>query len=216
MKKIYLHPLPVRIWHWVNAVSFVVLIVTGLQIRYRDMMNIMLFRDAVDVHNIAGFVLIGNFFLWLVYYIATGKIRLYIPPLSLKKFVMGCITQARYYGYGIFIGEPNPHHGTADNKFNPLQKVAYLAIMAILIPLQLVTGLLLWDVKRFSSWISLAGGIKTVDTVHVFLFLFFTSFLFVHVYLATLGHTPTEHIKAMFTGYEELEETGHHPASSHS
>jgi Ni,Fe-hydrogenase I cytochrome b subunit len=30
MKKIYLNPLPVRIWHWVNAVSFIVLIVTGL------------------------------------------------------------------------------------------------------------------------------------------------------------------------------------------
>jgi len=36
MKKIYLHALPVRVWHWVNALSFFVLIGTGAQIRYRD------------------------------------------------------------------------------------------------------------------------------------------------------------------------------------
>jgi len=209
MKKLYLHPLPVRIWHWINAVSFVVLIVTGLQIRYREFLGLMTFRDAVDVHNFFGFLIIFNFALWLVYYIVTGKIKIYIPPLSPKKFVTGCIRQAKYYGYGIFLGEENPHHSTPDNKFNPMQQIAYLAIMVLLIPLQLWTGLLLWDIKGFAGWIDIFGGVKIVDTIHVFLFLFFTSFLFVHVYLATLGHTATEHIKAMFTGYEEIEEHVH-------
>ena len=210
MKKIYLHPLPVRIWHWVNAISFIVLIVTGLQIRYREILGLMKFREAVDIHNIFGFILIFNFFIWLVFYIVTGKIKIYIPPLNLKKFVMGSLKQARYYGYGILMGEPNPHHSTPDNKFNPMQQMAYLAIMLMLIPLQLLSGLLLWDAKRFADFINLAGGIKIVDTVHVFLFLFFMSFLFVHIYLATLGHTATAHIKAMFTGYEELEEEHGH------
>ncbi len=210
MKKIYLHPLPVRIWHWINAISFIVLIVTGLQIRYREILGLMKFKEAVDIHNIFGFILIFNFFLWLLFYIVTGKIRIYIPPLNLKKFVLGSLKQARYYGYGILMGEPNPHHSAPDNKFNPMQQMAYLAIMLLLIPLQLVSGLLLWDAKRFSEFINLAGGIKIVDTVHVFLFLFFMSFLFVHVYLATLGHTTMAHIKAMFTGYEELEEEHGH------
>ncbi|MEK7196199.1 MAG: cytochrome b/b6 domain-containing protein, partial [Nitrospirota bacterium] len=40
MKKIYLHPLPVRVWHWINALSFLLLIVTGLQIRYRDVFKL--------------------------------------------------------------------------------------------------------------------------------------------------------------------------------
>jgi Ni/Fe-hydrogenase b-type cytochrome subunit len=210
MTKIYLHPLPIRIWHWVNAVSFIVLIVTGLQIRYREILGLMKFKEAVNIHNFFGFVLIFNFFIWLVYYIVTGKIKIYIPPLNLKKFVKGGLKQARYYGYGILMGEPNPHHSTPDNKFNPMQQMAYLAIMMLLIPLQLVSGLLLWDAKKFADWINLAGGIKTVDTVHVFLFLFFTSFIFVHIYLATLGHTVTAHIKAMVTGYEELEEEHSH------
>ncbi len=210
MKKIYIHPMPIRIWHWINAASFIVLIITGLQIRYRELMGLMKFREAVDIHNFFGFVLIFNFFIWLVYYIVTGKIKIYIPPLNLKKFVMGSLKQARYYGYGILMGEPNPHHSTPENKFNPMQQMAYLAIMMLLIPLQLVSGLLLWDAKRFADWINLVGGIKIVDTVHVFLFLFFTSFIFVHIYLATLGHTVTAHIKAMFTGYEEMEEEHSH------
>jgi len=209
MKRIYLHPLPIRIWHWINAMSFLVLIVTGLQIRYRELLGLMKFRTAVDIHNIFGFVLIFNFFIWLLFYILTGKIRIYIPPLNIKKFVTGCVRQARYYGYGLFMGEENPHHSTADNKFNPMQQMAYLSIMLLLIQLQLVTGLLLWDVKAFASYIDIFGGIKIVDTIHVFLFLFFTSFLFVHIYLATLGHTVMAHIKAMFTGYEEIEEHVH-------
>ncbi|RPI35672.1 MAG: cytochrome B [Nitrospiraceae bacterium] len=209
MKKIYLHPLPVRIWHWINAVSFLVLIVTGLQIRYRELLGLMKFRTAVDIHNMVGFILIFNFFIWLVFYILTGKIRIYIPTLNIKKFITGCVRQARYYGYGLFMGEENPHHSTADNKFNPMQQMAYLSIMLLLIPLQLVTGVLLWDVKAFASYIDIFGGIKIVDTIHVFLFLFFTSFLFVHIYLATLGHTVMAHIKAMFTGYEEIEEHVH-------
>lgn len=209
MKKIYLHPIPVRIWHWINAASFIVLIVTGLQIRYRDLMHLMSFRSAVDVHNFFGFLLIFNFFIWLVYYLLSGKIRIYIPPLNVKQFIMGCIRQARYYGFGIFMGEPNPHHPSPESKFNPMQQMAYLSIMLLLIPAQLISGLLLWDAKAFEKGIALTGGIKVVDTIHVLLFLFFTSFLFVHIYLATLGHTPTAHIKAMFTGYEELEGHGH-------
>ena len=137
MKRIYLHPLPVRIWHWVNAISFLVLIVTGLQVRYRELLGLMKFRTAVDIHNMFGFILIFNFLLWLVFYILTGKIRIYIPPLDIRKFISGCVHQARYYGYGLFLGEQNPHHSSADNKFNPMQQMAYLAIMMLLIPAQL-------------------------------------------------------------------------------
>ena len=209
MKKIFLHPLPIRVWHWINALSFLVLIFTGLQIRYRDVIKVTSFKTAVDIHNIFGFIMIFNFFIWLIYYLFSGKIKIYFPTFSIKGFVEGCIRQARYYGYGIFVGEENPHHSAPDNKFNPMQQIAYLNIMALFIPLQIVTGILLWDLKGFAYWIGLAGGLKVVDSVHVLLFLFFSAFLFVHIYLATLGHTAFEHIKAMFTGFEEVPEQGH-------
>lgn len=203
MSASYLHPLPVRMWHWLNAVCFFVLIVTGAQIRYRGIMDLMSFRLAVDIHNISGFALIGLFLVWAVYYGATGAIKIYMPDLHIGRFLKASWKQARYYGYGIFVGEPNPHHATPDNKFNPLQQTAYFSIMFLLLPLQIVTGVLLWDLDRFVRIIDLAGGIKAVSFLHLLLTIFFTAFLFVHIYLTTLGRTPFEHIRAMFTGYEE-------------
>jgi thiosulfate reductase cytochrome b subunit len=208
MKKTYLHPLPVRMWHWLNVLCFFVLIFTGAQIRYRGVMDLMPFRTAVDIHNVTGFMLIGLFLIWAAFYAASGKLKVYIPDLNIKNFVLSSWTQAKYYGYGIFMGEPNPHHATPDHKFNPMQQVAYFSIMLLMLPLQIVTGVLLWDLDRFASVIDLAGGIKAVSAVHLFLTIFFTAFLFVHVYLTTLGHTPWAHIKAMFTGYEEEPEHG--------
>ena len=102
-------------------------------------------------------------------------------------------------------GDPNPHHVSAYRKFNPLQSMMYQIIMMLLVPIQFYTGLLLWDVKRFSSMVDMLGGVRGVDTVHVLLFIFFSGFIVVHIYLASLGHTPTAHFKAMVTGYEEVE-----------
>ncbi len=205
MKKIFLHPLTIRLWHWINTICFFVLIVTGLQLRYSEMPTLTKFKTAVDVHNLFGFLMIADFLLWFGYYVVTGKIRLYIP-MQPRAFLTGAIRQARYYGYGLFVGEKNPHHATADNKFNPLQQSAYFMIMLVLVPVQIITGVLLWDIKRFAGWISLLGGLRMVDIVHVAVFFCLTAFLFVHVYLTTLGRTPLEHIKAMVTGYEEVDE----------
>ncbi len=206
MKKIYIHPLPIRIWHWINASSVIALILTGLQIRYVGLVNVMSLQLTVTVHNWIGFLLIGNFFIWLSFYLFSDKIRIYHPELNPKKYYRDSIRQARYYGWGIFRGAPNPHHMTPYNKFNPLQRVSYQIIMLLVIPLQIITGILLWDVERFSGIVTLLGGVRVVDTVHVLILIFFAFFLFIHVYLATLGHTATAHIKAMFTGYEEIED----------
>ena len=209
MKRIYLHALPVRIWHWINAASFFVLIATGVQIRYRDAIHLMSFKSAVDIHNIFGLALIANFLLWAVYYMVSGKLKVYLPDPNLKNFIQGSIRQARYYAYGIFVGEPNPHHASPDSKFNPMQQIAYFNIMLLFLPIQILTGLMLWDIKLFSGMIAAVGGLKIVDAGHLLLSIFFTAFLFVHVYLATLGHTWSEHIKAMFTGYEDEPERAH-------
>ena len=209
MKRIYLHELPVRVWHWINAGSFLMLIATGIQIRYRDVVHLTSFKTAVDVHNYFGFVLILNFCLWALYYVLSRRLKIYIPDPNLKNFIKGTIRQARYYAYGIFVGEANPHHATPDSKFNPMQQIAYFNIMLLLMPMQIATGLMLWDIKLFSGWISFAGGLKVVDMVHLFLSIFFAAFLFVHIYLASLGHPWTQHLKAMFTGYEDEAEHVH-------
>jgi len=206
MQRIYINPLPVRIWHWINAAGFVALIATGIQIRYVDLIGLMSFRTAINLHNWIGFVLIANYFVWLLYYLFSDKIKVYHPELSPTKHYRDSFRQLLYYGYGIFKGDPNPHHVSAYHKFNPIQSMSYQIIMLLLVPIQFYTGILLWDVDRFAGTIALFGGLRVVDTVHVLIFIFFTSFLFVHVYLGSLGHTRSAHFKAMFTGYEEIEE----------
>jgi len=206
MKRLYIHPLPVRIWHWINASGFVLLVLTGLQIRYLGVVDVLPFKVAVIVHNWVGFTLIGNFFIWLLFYLFTDKIRVYHPELSPTKYFRDSFRQIQYYGYGIFKGEPNPHHVSAYHKFNAVQSMSYQIIMMLIVPVQFYTGLLLWDVKRFAGAVEFFGGVRVVDTVHVLIFIVFVLFLFVHIYLATLGHTRTAHLKAMVTGYEEVEE----------
>jgi len=207
MKRIYLHPLPIRIWHWVNALGFIILILTGANIR--NIVNIFSVETAVEIHSWLGFILLANYCIWFFYYILTMNIKIYIPPIHHPiEFAKKALTQAKFYGWGIMVGDQNPHHSTPEHKFNPMQQVSYLMIMALLIPVQIITGLFLWDPKLFSPIVNLVG-IQVFDAVHVFLWIFFSAFIIVHFYLATLGHTTWAHIIAMFTGFEEEEEHGH-------
>ena len=81
-------------------------------------------------------------------------------------------------------------------------------VMMLLVPVVFVTGLLLYDVTFFYGLVELLGGVRVIDTVHVLIYIFFVFFIFLHVYLGSLGHTPSAHFKAMFvTGYEEAHGT---------
>ena len=201
----YINPLPVRIWHWINALGFVLLILTGFQIRYVDIFNLMTFEAAVKLHNWVGFTVIANYFLWLGYYLFSDRITNYHPVLDAERFFRNFFLQARYYSYGIFKGERSPHHVRPEDKFNPLQKLTYQLIMLIAAPINFITGLMMWDVKRFEGWIEMMGGIRVVDTIHVVIFILFVFFIFVHAYMGALGRTPSTHYREMITGYEEFE-----------
>ncbi len=208
MHRIYLHPLSVRIWHWLNAACFVLLILTGLQLRYVGLINVVPFRIAVLTHNVVGFILIADFCLWLGYYLTSDRIKVYHPELDVMKYFRGSMAQALYYGYGIFRQQPEPFHVSVYSKFNPLQAMTYQLIMLLLLPVQIFTGILLWDLERFAGVVTFLGGVRVIDTVHVLIFIFFAFYLPAHIYLATLGRRPMTHITEMITGYEEEEAEG--------
>jgi thiosulfate reductase cytochrome b subunit len=205
MERIYLHPLPVRIWHIINAVGFVLMILTGTQIRYVGLIDILEFKTAVNWHNWIGFLLIGNYFIWLLFYLFTDKIKVYHPELNPTKHFSKSFRQIQYYGYGIFKGSPNPHQISAYDKFNPLQSMMYQVVMMLLVPVVFFTGILLWDVTLFYGTVEMLGGVRVIDTVHVLIYIFFVFFIILHVYMGSLGHTPSVRYKAMFvTGFEEI------------
>ena len=201
--KHYLHPLPVRLWHWANALGFIILIITGAQIRYIDLFSLMSFETAVHVHNWVGLAVAANWFLWFFYYITSDRITNYHPDLDAANFFERFFRQASYYGAGIFKGEQKPHEIHPHDKFNPMQKLTYQFMMFITVPITILSGLMMWDVERFSGLISLVGGIRVVNTVHVIMFIMFLFFIFLHAYMGALGPKPSTHYKEMFTGWEE-------------
>jgi len=213
---IYLHPTPVRLWHWLNALGIVTLCATGIQIRFPDVLNIFgSYRAAIVLHNTAGLVVAISFSLWFFYYTLGARTisKIYIPVSSdLKR---GLLRQAFFYFFLYFFGCDNPHHPTPDSKFNPLQKSAYLAIMFVLMPLISLTGILLMNVSPLRELVLMAGGLKILVGLHFLLACSLGAFLFTHVYLTTLGHTPLAHTKSMWTGWEEAEDHGGEAEAAH-
>ncbi|KAB0665594.1 cytochrome b [Oryzomonas japonica] len=205
-EQVYLTPMPVRIWHWLNAFGIVTLCVTALQIRFPDYVNIFgTYKAAIRLHNTAGVVVSISYVLWLTYYmfVARTMLKLYVP--TFEDIKSGLFRQAFFYFFYYFKGGPNPHHSTPDSKFNPLQKASYLVIMFVLLPLVIFSGFILMYVAPLREIFIVIGGIKTLVSTHYLIACCFCAFLFVHIYLATLGHTPFAHFKPMWNGWEEEE-----------
>jgi len=212
--KVYLQPTPVRIWHWLNAFGIITLIATGIQIRFPEYVNLFAsYKSAILLHNTAGLVVAVSFSLWFFYYgvVTRTMSKIYVPTKDDLR--VGLLRQAKFYLLTYFLGWENPHHPTPENKFNPMQKSAYLAIMFVLMPLIALTGILLTNVSPLRELVILVGGLKFLVAAHFLLACCLCAFLFTHVYLATLGKTPLAYIKPMWTGWEEEEpgKQSHHP-----
>lgn len=209
-EQIYITATPVRIWHWLNALGIVTLCITGIQIRFPEYANIFgTYKAAIKLHDVAGVTVSISFILWFFYYlfVARNLVKLYVP--NLEDIKRGLFAQAFFYFFAYFLGKKNPHIATIDNKFNAIQKMSYLLIMFLLLPLVIVSGLLLMNIAPLRGWIIMIGGIKFLVDAHYLAACSFFAFLCVHIYMATLGHTPFSHFRQMWTGWEEMETHPH-------
>ena len=56
--KEYLYPIWVRMWHWLNALLCLLLILTGLSMQYASVDGgLIRFDTAVTIHNLCGIIL---------------------------------------------------------------------------------------------------------------------------------------------------------------
>jgi len=203
-RKVLFFTLWERIWHWTQALGIIILILTGFQMHYPTGFPLFGGLDtAVTIHDTLGVILLFNAFLGLFYSVTTAKIREYIPmPLD---FSRGTIEQAKYYLWGIFHQQPHPYDRIPGKKLNPLQKITYFFLLNLLLPLQLISGALLLSTKFSPGFIEHVGGMRLIASIHTVGAFFFFSFVIVHIYLTTTGHTPLELVKEMITGYGEVE-----------
>jgi thiosulfate reductase cytochrome b subunit len=160
----------------------------------------------VSLHNVLAAILVINAALSLFYHLATERMREYIPrPYG---FFDDAIRQARYYVSGIFKGEPHPFEKRPDDRMNPIQKLTYFGILNVLLPLQILTGALMWGVQEWPEIAGAFGGLPFLAPFHSLVAWLFATFILGHVYLTTTGPTPLEAIRGMVTGYEEVEDHG--------
>jgi thiosulfate reductase cytochrome b subunit len=201
MKKIYLHPLPLRIWHWANACIIIFLIVTGIQLRVSGMAAVRPHDPALILHKYMGWGMTASFIFWLAYSLMSRTLgRNYTIGV---RDLRGISRQIKYYLITIFQGEENPFRPASEKKFNPLQKLAYGSIMGIFAPVLVITGLLFSDILFFRKYILLWDIAGLVNALHVAGAYVFILYLVVHLYMATLGRSVFSHARAMIVGYEE-------------
>ena len=198
MTRVYLFKRFERFWHWSQAGLILFMLVTGFEIH--GTYKLFGWEKAGNLHTTAAWTLITLWLFAIFWHFTTGEWKQYIPTTK------NMIAVARYYSVGIFTGEPHPHRVTQLSKHNPLQRVTYLIIKLLINPILWVSGLLYLyyaDLVRADMMQLPLRPIALAHTAAAFMMLIF---VISHIYLATTGHTPLAHIKAMITGWENVEQ----------
>ncbi len=212
VERVYMYGMYERLWHWLQTAAILLLIFTGLIIHRPDVFSAFSFRYIVLVHNVLAAILVVNAVFSLFYHLASGEIRQFLPhPYG---FFDQAIEQTKFYLSGIFRNAEHPFEKTPDRKLNPLQQMTYFAILNILLPLQILTGLLMWGAQRFPGATDAVGGLPLLAPFHTLIAWFFATFIVLHVYLTTTGPTPLAGIRAMIMGWDEVEVHGSGPHSA--
>ena len=200
-KKVYVYQGFERFWHWNKALLILLLAFTGFEIH--SSYEFFGFETAVDIHNKAawGFIILIVFAIF--WHFTTGEWKQYIPTTKNLR------AQAEFYLFGIFKNAPHPTKKTLISKLNPLQRLVYLGLKILVIPVMVFSGLL-FMFYRYPQGDQIAAinidNLEIIALVHTAGAFVLLSFVAVHLYLITTGHTITSNLKAMITGWEELED----------
>jgi thiosulfate reductase cytochrome b subunit len=202
----YLYPKWIRLWHLLNAVLIIILIMTGISMQYtgKDSSFLIDFAKAVKWHNFAAILLIASFIFFVIGNLLTENGKYY--KLEKRNFWSDLGKQMRYYAWGMFRGEKHPFPVSLERKFNPLQKFSYVMAMYVAMPLVIISGLgLLFPEATINKIFGVSGLILT-DILHITMGFFLSVFLVIHIYTCTLGSKPTSLFRGMITGFHESEE----------
>jgi thiosulfate reductase cytochrome b subunit len=191
-----LHPLPVRIMHWVNAAAMFIMIMSGWKIYDDDVIFSWLrFPDAITLGKWAQNGLQWHFFgMWIValnglayllYGVTTGRFWSKLFPISLRELVA---TMRDAFTFRL-------SHDDLTH-YNAVQKILYVGIILVGIVIVL-SGLALWKPVQFSELATLFYDFQTTRLVHFLCMTAIVLFLVVHV---TLTLIVPRSLVAMLTG----------------
>ena len=197
-----LHPWPVRITHWVNALAMLILIGSGWKIYQDEVLFGWLHfpasitlgpqaQNALQWHFLGMWILIVNGVVYIAYGIATGRFRQKLFPISPRVLTADIRDALRF----------RLKHDDLTH-YNMIQRLLYAGIILVGI-VQVLSGLAIWQPVQFSELAALFGDFQTARLVHFVGMATIVAFIVVHVALAIL--VPRT-LLAMLTGGPRLKE----------
>ena len=220
------HALTTRIWHWVNALSLVVLFMSGLNISnahphlYWGAWGFMPEMAWFDVPRFPGWATIPSYYSlagsrdWHVLFaliFAVGLLLYMIAALVNRHFRRDLVTSPREWRPASILADIREHlrlnfdHG--EGKYNFLQKASYGLVIFILLPLMIVSGLAMSPgMEAALPWLTdLFGGRQSARSIHFLCAFALFAFFIVHVALVLLSG-PLQQMRDMIFG-GRLDET---------
>ena len=221
---VWRHPAAVRISHWINVVAVVVLIMSGLNILaahphlYWGLRStfadpwlstpvvpnwLMLpqgrnLAEARHWHFLFAWIFVLNGLAYLVYGLVSGRFRRCLWP-----------SRRDLGGFWASVKEHARFHFPRDEEaraYNVIQKLTYLAMVLIVLPMMLVTGLSMSPGFNAIGGVllDLMGGRQSARTLHFLSAGLIVGFIVIHVGLV-IWTGPVNNMRAMITGWFVLE-----------
>jgi thiosulfate reductase cytochrome b subunit len=216
------HRLPTRIWHWINAITVVVMLMSGLMIlnahprlywgefganfdpawlelpHFPGWSTIPSFYDLAGArrwHLAFAWLLVVSYVGYVLVGLSNGHFRRDIAPRRDELRPSHLAHEIREHARMRF---PT---GKAALRYNTLQKLSYLAVIAVLLPLLILSGLAMSPALD-AGWpwlLDLFGGRQSARSVHFLSAAAMTLFALVHIAMVLLAG-PFKELRSMITG----------------
>jgi Ni/Fe-hydrogenase b-type cytochrome subunit len=214
------HALSTRIWHWLNALSVIILFMSGLNISnahrrlYWGHEGFAPEQAWLEVPRFPGWATIPDY-----YSLASARdwhvVFALVFGFSLLAFMIFAFANG-HMKRDIFARArewkpSNIWHDIVEHlkfnfkpgkgKYNILQKIAYAGVILVLIPLMIFTGMVMSPgMEAVWPWLTdMFGGRQSARSIHFLAAWSLFAFFVVHV-LLVLASGPTKQIRDMITG----------------
>lgn len=190
-----IHPLWVRVTHWINAVAVVLMIMSGWQIYNASPLFPFTFSTQITLggwlagallwHFAAMWLFVVNGLVYVALGILTGRFRRKLFPISPRE-VLANIRDAATFRLS--------HDDLS--VYNAVQKLLYLGVILAGFVVAL-SGLSIWKPVQLQTLTAIFGGYDAARYVHFFAMAAIVGFLAIHVTLALI---VPKSLRAMITG----------------